>query len=39
MIKIIYKSLLADVNKIVYDKNDIMNYHKISGMKISYYKF
>lgn len=33
------KSLLADVSKIVYDKNDIMNYHKIASQKTSYYPF
>lgn len=33
------KSLLADVSKIVYDKNDIMNYHKVAGQKTSYYPF
>lgn len=33
------KSLLADVSKIVYDKNDIMNYHKIASHKTSYYPF
>lgn len=33
------KSLLADVSKIVYDKNDTMNYHKIASNKTSYYPF
>lgn len=33
------KSLLADVSKIVYDKNDIMNYHKVASHKTGYYQF